>query len=139
MVDIAATVASKGPELRKVYQLLPEGSKNVEFVKTLGVEPITIPGFTQEYVDSQNELIRNGQVADQSKFLKDHVTYLFNDQIQFLKELKAMKFDMLIVERYEDQQFVANFLEIPILVKVIERVVEPIIIQEIGGNPSHSS
>jgi len=118
---------------------LPEGSKNVEFVKTLGVEPITIPGFTQEYVDSQNELIRNGQVADQSKFLKDHVTYLFNDQIQFLKELKAMKFDMLIVERYEDQQFVANFLEIPILVKVIERVVEPIIIQEIGGNPSHSS
>ncbi|CDW78088.1 antennal-enriched udp-glycosyltransferase [Stylonychia lemnae] len=139
MIDVAATIASKGPEQREVYQLLPEGSQNIEYVKTLDINPIVIPGYTQDYVNEQNELIRNGEVADQTKFLKEHVSYMFNEQIDLLIDLKSQNFDMLIVERYEDQQFVANFLEIPMLVKVIERVVEPIIIQEIGGNPSHSS
>lgn len=71
--------------------------------------------------------------------MKETLSYLFNQQPEFLVELKQQKFDMLIVERYEDQQFIANFLETPLVLKVVERVVEPIIIQEIGGNPSHSS
>ena len=139
MIEVAATIASKGPELRQVYQLLPEGSKDTEYVKSRGVTPITIPGLTQDYVNSQVDMIRAGEVPDYTSFMKEQLSFLFNEQAPFLLELKEQRFDMLIVERYEDQQFIANFLETPLVVKVIERVVEPIIIQEIGGNPSHSS
>ena len=119
--------------------MLPEGSKDAEYVKSRGVTPITIPGLTQEYVNSQVDMIRAGEVPDYTSFMKEQLSFLFNEQAPFLLELKEQRFDMLIVERYEDQQFIANFLETPLVVKVIERVVEPIIIQEIGGNPSHSS
>jgi len=50
-----------------------------------------------------------------------------------------MKFDMLIVDRFNDLQLVANYLDIPILVKNIERIVDPAILTELGGAPSHSS
>jgi hypothetical protein len=50
-----------------------------------------------------------------------------------------MKFDMLIVDRFDDQQIIANYLDIPIIVKVIERIVDPALLTELGGAPSHSS
>eukprot|EP00347_Sterkiella_histriomuscorum_P010395 403376465 len=139
MIEVAAAVASKGIDQRQVYQILPEGSSDVEFVKSRGITPLEIPGFSQEYVDRQKELIKIGEVSDSTAFMKETLDYIFNKQPEFVKELKSMKFDMLLIERYEDQQFLANYLETPLVVKMIERVVEPIIIQDIGGNPSHSS
>ena len=108
-------------------------------MRFLNITPIAIPGFTQEFVSRQREMVRTGEAEDHSAFMKETLSYLFNQQPGFLLGLKEQKFDMLIVERYEDQQFIANFLETPLVLKVVERVVEPIIIQEIGGNPSHSS
>lgn len=46
---------------------------------------------------------------------------------------------MLIVDRFDEMQFIANYLDIPILVKLIERIVDPALITELGGAPSHSS
>ena len=48
-------------------------------------------------------MIQSGEVADQTAFMRDNLDYLFNKQPDFLLWLKEQKFDMLIVERYEDQ------------------------------------
>lgn len=71
--------------------------------------------------------------------MKQQIDYFFNKIPHFLDDLKVMKFDMLIVDRFNDMQIIANYLDIPILVKNIERIIDPAILTELGGAPSHSS
>lgn len=60
--------------------------------------------------------------------MKHQISFLFNELGYFLDDLKQMHFDMLIIDKYDDMQFVANYLEIPIVVKVIEGVIDPTIL-----------
>ncbi len=119
--------------------MIPEYSPDGDYLKSHDIVPIVIPGYTQETVNKQIEELRTQKVADPNTFAKHQLDYFFNTIPYFLDDLKAMHFDMLIVDRFNDMQLIANYLDIPILVKNIERIVDPAIMTELGSAPSHSS
>jgi hypothetical protein len=54
----------------------------------------------------------------------------------FVNALKAEKYDMFIIDLYPDQEFLAAYLEIPIVIRIVE---DPVDVLFDKRKPFHSS
>lgn len=69
----------------------------------------------------------------------DFFSILFNSDPTFFSNLREEKFDMMIINFFPDMDFIANVLEIPIVIRVVMFPLEPAIATLSGNAAYHSS
>eukprot|EP00347_Sterkiella_histriomuscorum_P004283 403361040 len=130
----------KSTGLYEIYALYPEGCDLKFKAAKMGVNVITIPTITKEIIYDMEDVITldvNNPFAI-FKMIKIEVTELFRSE-KLLLQLKALNFDMYIHGVAPHSIYLNNYLQIPIMMKVIDCQPESSLQPEIGGHVLQSS
>ncbi|CDW80342.1 antennal-enriched udp-glycosyltransferase [Stylonychia lemnae] len=137
---IAVSLAEKGYD---VTMILAKEDDGVKKMREKGVKVIYEPPLPQESV--ANNKIRFKEAKDNQGVLKVWDTSavnlhrLFNEQFDFYKNLKSQKFDMLITEQMLYLQTLANYLEIPVFLHIMNGPIDGDILHKLAEPYFHST
>ncbi|CDW86117.1 antennal-enriched udp-glycosyltransferase [Stylonychia lemnae] len=130
----------KKNENYEVYQILPSDSPLVSKVKTNGVIPILSKNLSQQVINEYDERMKANTLGP-SGILEymQYLTKVFYSQDELIKEIKSLKFDLIICGLFFESQLIANTLQIPLYIRIITGNLDSSLQVMMNQHTSHSS